>query len=136
MVYKVLIGLGFLSRKFYLIFFLDCFQLLEYLKLFLFFQVKDVDYFTWTDRQGVKHPLMPTNSTCDLKNPAWESNQREVNDINQLPITNIKYGPMQFESAKVKIVVGPIVCQPSENALLVREQMVADRIEALNVSLF
>ena len=43
---------------------------------------------------------------------------------------------MQFELAKVKIVVGPIVCQPSENALLIREQIVADHIEALNVSLF
>ena len=43
---------------------------------------------------------------------------------------------MQYELAKVKIAVGPIVCQPSENALLIREQMVADHIEALNVSLF
>ena len=74
---------------------------------------------------------MPTNSTCDLKNPAWESNQGEINDKNQLPITNIKYGPMGYELAKVKIVVGPIVCQPSENTLLIREQMVADHIEKL-----
>ena len=71
-----------------------------------------------------------------MKNPVWESNHGEVNDINQLPITKIKYGPMQFELAKVKIVVGPIVCQPSKNALLIREQMVTDHIEALNVSLF
>ena len=71
-----------------------------------------------------------------MKNPAWESNQGEVNDINRLPITNIKYGPMGFELAKVKIVVGPIVCQPSENALLIRDQIVADHIEALNVRFF
>ena len=38
---------------------------------------------------------------------------------------------MQFELAKVKIAVGPIVCQPSQNALLIREQMVADQIEGL-----
>ena len=80
--------------------------------------------------------MVPSNSSCDLKNPAWESNRGEVNDIKQLPITKIKYGPMQFELAKVKIAVGPIVCQPSQNALLIREQMVADHIEALNVSLF
>ena len=109
---------------------------MEYLKLILFFQFQDEDYFMWADRQGIEHPLVPINSSCNLKNPSWESNQGQVNDINQLPITNIKYGPMQFESAKVKIVVGPIVCQPSENALLIREQMVADHIEALNVSLF
>ena len=41
-----------------------------------------MDFFTWTDRQGVEHPLVPTNSSCDLKNPAWESNQGEVNDMN------------------------------------------------------
>ena len=98
---------------------------------FYFFQFQDRDYFTWTDRQGVEHPLVPTNSTCDLKNPAWESNQGEINDKNQLPITNIKYGPMGYELAKVKIVVGTIVCQPSENTLLIREQMVADHIEKL-----
>ena len=109
---------------------------MEFLKLFLFFQFQDVDYFMWADRQGIEHPLVPINSSCNLKNPSWESNQGQVNDINQLPITNIKYGPMQFESAKVKIVVSPIVCQPSENALLIREQMVADHLEALNVSLF
>ena len=43
---------------------------------------------------------------------------------------------MQFELANVKTAVGPIVCQPSQNTLLIREQMVADHIEALNVSLF
>ena len=80
--------------------------------------------------------MVPSNSSCDLKNPAWESNRGEVNDIKQLPITKIKYGPMQFELAKVKISVGPIVCQPSENALLIRDEMLADHIEALNVSLF
>ena len=102
----------------------------------IFFQLQGVDYFIWEDREGIGHPLVPSNSSCNLKNPAWESNRGEVNDIKQLPITKIKYGPMQYELAKVKIDVGPIVCQPSENALLVREQMVADHIEALNVSLF
>ena len=99
--------------------------------LIFFFQFQDKDYFKWADRQGIEHPLIPKNSSCDLKNPAWESNQGEVNDINRLPITNIKYGPMGFELAKVKIVVGPIVCQPSENVLLSREQIVADQIEDL-----
>ena len=98
---------------------------------FYFFQFEDQDYFTWADRQGIEHPLIPTKSSCNLKNPAWESDQGEVNDIKQLPITNIKYGPMGFELAKVEIIVGPIVCQPSENALLFREQIVADQIEAL-----
>ena len=93
-----------------------------------------MDYFTWADRQGIEHPLVPTNSSCNLKNPAWESNQGEVNDTKLLPITNIKYRPMQY--AKVNVIVGPIVCQPSENTLLIREQMVADHIEALNLSLF
>ena len=96
---------------------------------FYFFQFEDVDFFKWTDRQGVDHPLVPTNSSCNLKNPAWESNQGEVNDTKLLPITNIKYGPMQY--AKVKIIVGPIVCQPSENTLLIREQMVAHQIGEL-----
>ena len=106
---------------------------MEYLKLILFFQFQDEDYFTWVDRQGIEHPLVPTNSSCDLKNPAWETNQGEVNDINQLPITKIKYRPLQF--AKIKIVVGPIVCQPSENTLLIREQTFTNELKNVTENL-
>ena len=59
------------------------------------------------------------------------SNQGEVTNISQLPITNIKYGPLRFELESVKVVVGPIVCQPSENALSIREQILANQIEEL-----
>ena len=121
--FSLLVSYSYIS-----IFFLKKWNISSY---FHFFQFQDVDYFMWADRQGVEHSLVPTNSSCDLKNPAWESNQGEVNDINQLPITNIKYGPMGFELAKVKIVVGPIVCQPSKNALLIRDQIVAGQIEEL-----
>jgi len=94
-------------------------------------QFQGVDYFTWADRQGVDHPLVPTNSSCNLKSPAWMSNQGKVTNISQLPITNIKYGPLRFELESVKVVVGPIVCQPSENALSIREQIFANQIEEL-----
>ena len=59
------------------------------------------------------------------------SNKGEVTDISQLPITNIKYGPLKFQEEKVNITLGPIVCRPSENTLSIREQMVADQIEEL-----
>ena len=59
------------------------------------------------------------------------SNQGEVTNISQLPITNIKYGPLRFELESVKVVVGPIVCQPSDNALSIREQILANQIEEL-----
>ena len=98
---------------------------------FFCFQFQGVDYFTWADRQGVDHPLVPTNLSCNLKSPAWMSNQGEVTNISQLPITNIKYGPLRFELESVKVVVGPIVCQPSENAFSIREQILANQIEEL-----
>ena len=49
------------------------------------------------------------------------SNKGEVTDIGQLPITSISYGPLSFEQEQVKVVVGPLVCQPSENGFSVRE---------------
>ena len=51
------------------------------------------------------------------------SNKGEVTDITQLPIKNIKYGPLQFELEQVKVIIGPIVCQPSENNFSIKEQM-------------
>ena len=96
-----------------------------------FFQFQDVDYFTWSDRQGEDHPLVPTNSSCNLKSPVWMSNKEEVTDITQLPIKNIKYGPLQFELEQVKVVIGSIVCQPSGNNFSIKEQMVKNQIEEL-----
>ena len=94
-------------------------------------QFQDVDHFTWTDRQGLDHPLVPANASCNLKYPAWMSNKGEVTDITQLPITQIAYGPLRFELEKVKVVIGPIICQPSEKALSIREQMFENQIEEL-----
>ena len=96
-----------------------------------FFQFGDVDYFTWSDRQGEDHPLLPTNSSCNLKSPVWMSNKEEVTDITQLPIKNIKYGPLKFELEQVKVIIGPIVCQPSENNFSIKEQMLKNQIEEL-----
>ena len=59
------------------------------------------------------------------------SNKEEVTDITQLPIKNIKYGPLQFELEQVKVIIGPIVCQPSENNFSIKEQMVKNQIEEL-----
>ena len=59
------------------------------------------------------------------------SNKGEVTDISKLPIKTIKYGPIRFELEKVKVVIGPIVCQPSEKGLTIREKMVANQIEEL-----
>ena len=83
-----------------------------------------MDYFTWADRQGMEHPLVTTSSTCNSKSPTWMTNKGEVTDISQLPITNIKYGPLKFQEEKINITLGPIVCHPSENTLSIREQMV------------
>ena len=86
---------------------LDKIGILSQFVFCLFFQFQDVDYFTWADRQGVDHPLVPTNSSCNLKSPVWMSNKGEVTDISQLPIKNIKYGPLQFQLEQVKVVIGP-----------------------------
>ena len=59
------------------------------------------------------------------------SNKGEVTDISKLPIKTIKYGPIRFELEKVKVVIGPIVCQPLENAFSIREKMVTNQIEEL-----
>ena len=67
-----------------------------------FFQFQGVDYFTWSDRHGVEHPLIPTNSSCNSKSPVWMSNKGEVTDIDQLPIKTISYGPLSFEQEQVK----------------------------------
>ena len=79
----------------------------------------------------MEHPLVTTSSTCNSKSPTWMSNRGEVTDISQLPITNIKYGPLKFQQEKVNITLGPIVCRPSENTLSIREQMVANQIEGV-----
>ena len=103
------------------------------LNISFLFQFQDVDLFSWTDHQGRDHPLVPTNgnSSCNLKYPAWMSNKGEITNISQLPIKTIKYGPIRFELEKVKVIVGPVVCQPSENGFTIREQMVANQIEDL-----
>ena len=69
--------------------------------------------FSWIDINGLEHELAFIGSgTCNDSPPEWLINEIEITEIELLPITSVKYGPLKYASQKAVINVSPMKCTP------------------------
>ena len=67
----------------------------------------------WRDRFGNYHPVINLGSnSCDHNNPTWQTNAGYIQYRSLLPITGIRYGPLEHASQKAQITVGELECLP------------------------
>ena len=72
--------------------------------------MNDVEHFKWTDANGNQHALV--GGTCNTPIPAWKNQTTRIYDKDILPVQKISYGPLIHEGQSLKVIIGPVVCEP------------------------
>ena len=70
--------------------------------------------FTWADQAGLEQTLDLQDSNCNHKSGILRHDYAQITTKHLLPVTNIFYGPLEFEPEKMTIIVGSLVCQFNE----------------------
>ena len=70
--------------------------------------------FTWADQAGLEQTLDLEDSNCNHKSGILRHDYAQITTKHLLPVTNIFYGPLEFEPEKMTIIVGSLVCQFNE----------------------
>ena len=73
--------------------------------------------FTWADQAGLEQTLDLEDSNCNHKSGVLRHDYAQITTKHLLPVTNIFYGPLEFEPEKMTIIVGSLVCQFNETKI-------------------
>jgi len=80
-------------------------------------EVKTTSYLQWKDNNGQYHNITG-GTNCNKMWPQMRSDSFELNDSTLLPISAVRYGPMEFEWQKAKILVSKLQCDPYDEPSL------------------
>jgi len=88
---------------------------------------------TWIDRHGSEHSLTVLGSNnCDERKPFLVTDTDEMIDKEKLPILGITYGPLTHEAEKMTVSIGPLVCEPDNDA---QEYNIEDQLQELQIQI-
>ena len=74
--------------------------------------------FSWTDLTGSEYNIEKLgNGSCNNQLQEWQQDSQLITEKSKLPIMKINYGPMKYESQKVRITIGPLICYSNDSLL-------------------
>ena len=79
---------------------------------------------------------MLENSNCNEKASVLRSDSVKLSDKSRLPVTKLNYGPLKFESDKMEIVVGPLMCKKEDSEWRSKPyQTIENQFEELHIKI-
>merc|ERR1712156_911882 len=87
-------------------------------------EVEVTSYLQWRDINGQYHNITG-GTNCNKMWPKMKSDSFELSDKTLLPISSVRYGPMEFDWKKASVSVSKLYCDPYE------EPSLEDRMETM-----
>ena len=84
------------------------------LTLQIFFQFNGEHLFHWYDREGNEQILDLENSVCNEKSNVLQNDHAQITQKSTLPISKLSYGPLSYNTEKMTITVGALICQQND----------------------